>query len=210
MNSDTIFHPLTNGEQFIQKFQHHLCCSGTKFIAILTTHRLLTRTKKTTFCCCHYSSYSAISLESIHRIDEYRAGFNMLLYSILCVFWLLAAIGGIITTIFLTENESNIRIIGIIVSIIPLAIMIIIIFSSLCCCSKQKFIELQGTFGSTRILFEKNEARLFENNLSEQISQSKLRLQQTSIPTISPSAPHHYLNNETWAKDRQMATSAQF
>ncbi len=47
-----------------------------KFITILTTHRLLTRSKHTICCCCHYSSYTAITLESIHRIDEYHARLN--------------------------------------------------------------------------------------------------------------------------------------
>jgi len=207
MKQDTIFPPLTNGERIVRKFQNHSSSSGIEFTAILTNRRLLTRIKQTTCCCFHHSSYSAISLETIHRIDEDRVRPNTPIYSVFWIFWLLAAIAGILVSIFFAEDQT-IRIIGIIVSAIPLITMSITIFSCLCCCLKHKSIQLHGTFGSIKILLEKEQARLFEADLSEQISQVKLYLQQGSISTISP--PTYYLHQERGTMNRQMVTSSRF
>lgn len=207
MNPDTIFPVLNNGERIIRRFTTNALTGNIKFMAILTSHRLLTRTKRTVCCCCHHSSYSAISLESIHRIDEHRANTNRVLYSVLWIFWLLAAIAGISVSIFFAPNE-NTKIIGIVVSAIPLLIMSITVCSCLFCCFKRKSIELNGTFGSLQFFLEKTQARLFESNISEQIFQSKLRLQQSSIPITTP--PTYYLYNETVGMDQQTVTSSRF
>jgi hypothetical protein len=207
MNSDTIFRALANGEGIVHISQNHSSRKGIKFTAIVTNRRLLTRIKQTTCCCYHHSSYSAISLESIHRIDEDRVRPNTPLYSVFWIFWLLAAIAGILVSIYLAKDQT-IKIVGIIVSTIPVIIMSIIIFSCLCCRFKYKFIKLHGTFGSIEILLEKEEARTFEAHLSEQISQVKLYLQQASISTISP--PTYYLHKEKGTMNRQMVTSNRF
>lgn len=201
MNPDTIFPALKNNERIIRKFSDHSSSKQMKFIAILTNHRLLIRTKQNICCCfcCQQSSYSAISLESIHRIDEYHASPNTGLYSIIWIFWLLATITGILVSIFFAENQT-IKIIGIIISIIPLIIMSITILSCLCCCFKRKGLKLNGTFGSLEFFLEENQARLFESYISEQILQSKLRFQ----------LPNYSLLDEILVIDRPKITSSRF
>ncbi len=203
MNPHTIFPVLTIDERIIGQFEYHSFCSTTKFIALLTNYRLLTRTRETICCCRHHSSYTAISLESIHRIDEYSARPKTILYSVLWIFWLLVFIAGLTLSLIIADGGS-IRIIAIIVSSIPLLIMSIVILIIFCCCVKHKFIDLQGTFGSLKIVLYKQEARLFEASLSEQIFQAKTRLQQTSIPM--PSAPTYHLRNENLRMNGQMET----
>jgi hypothetical protein len=203
MNPNIIFPVLTIDERVIGQFEYHSFCNTTKFIALLTNYRLVTRTRVTICCWRHHSSYTAISLESIHRIDEYSARPKMILYSTLWIFWILVFIAGL--TLSLTIADGGfIRIIGIIVSSIPLLIMSIVTLINFCYCVKHKFIDLQGTFGSLKILLCKQQARLFEANLSEQIFQAKIRLQQTSIPM--PSAPTYYLRNENLRMNGQMET----
>jgi hypothetical protein len=207
MNTDTMFPMLTKSEKVIGKYRHHSWGKGIEFIAILTDQRLHTRSKQTVCCCYHHLSYTAISLESIHRIDEHRTPSNTPLYSVLWIFWLLLAIAGILISVFIAKDDT-IKIIGITVSSIPLVIICITIFTYLCCSVHRKSIELNGTFGSLKIVFEKQEARLFEAHLSEQIFQGKLRLQQTSVSPTS--LPTYYLRNETVKMDQQTITSSRF
>ena len=208
MDTDTIFPVLTNGEKIIDKYRNHSWSKGIKFIVILTNQRLLICSKQAVCCCCYYhSSYTAISLESIHRIDEHHSYSNIPLYSVLWIFWLLATIAGILASVFISKDESM-KIIGITLSVIPLLITTIIILACLCCCFDDKCIQLNGTFGSIKILFEKQEARLFEADLSEQITLVKLYNQQP-LPS-SKYLPTYYLRDETLTIDQQTITSCRF
>jgi hypothetical protein len=148
---------------------------GIKFITIRTTHHLLARSKHTICCCYHYPSNTAITLESIHRIDEYHARPNTPLYLVLWIFCLLVGIAGVLVSIFLAY-DANVRLIGIIVSTIPLIIISLTIFSCSCYCFKRRVIQLTGSFGSIKILFEKKQARFFQINLSKTTSSSNINI----------------------------------
>lgn len=164
MYLDTIFPASINGERIVCRFFNHSLIQGMKLMTILTSHRLLTRSKHTNCCCgCHYSSYTAITLESIHRIDEYHARPNTPHYLVLWIFWLLVTLTRVLVSIFLA-HDGTIRFIGSIISIISLIITSLTIVSCSCCCFKHKFIQLTGSFGSMKILFENEQVRFFEIN----------------------------------------------
>ena len=112
MDTDTIFPILTNDERIVGKYRNNSRRKGIEFIAILTNQRLLTRSKQTICCRYHRSSYSAILLESIHRIVEHPIRSNILLYLVLWIICFLIAIVGIAVSVFIAKKES-IRIMGV-------------------------------------------------------------------------------------------------
>lgn len=207
MDEDTIFTALSDGERIVHKFQSDTSCNDGKSVAIVTTHRLLTRTKQRTCCCLHRSSYSAIALESIYRIDDDSARRRWFLCAIVWIFWILVAAAGIVASILWLLSKSSTRTIGIIVMVvspIPLLLTILLTCIRICCC-KTKTVGLHGTFGSMTMVFSKEAARLFESILSEQISKIKLRLQQPQL-----SAPY-YLPDQTQVKPYElMVASSRF
>ncbi|CAF3353675.1 unnamed protein product [Rotaria socialis] len=190
MDSHTFFPLLTNGETIVGKYKIRPTCDSIAFTAIITDCRLLTRTQETVCCCCHRSSYRAISLESIHRIDENFQRSQNAVYVLVWVFFLLVCSAGVLISIFAIK-DTTLKTAILIGSGGLFFVINVIIWLSLCCCFRSKLIKLHGTFGSINLFFAKKKARAFEIQLSEQISQAKTRIQHTPISTIPPlSIPH--------------------
>jgi len=202
MNYDTVFHILSNGERIIRRFTNHSLSRCTKTATILTTDRLLIRSKRTVCCYYHESSYTAVALESIDKINESHAHTHTSLCIIVWIFGFLVFIAGILVSIFLSVNHT-IKIIGITLAVMSFVLMTIIIFTSTFCCFREKMIRLTGSFGRVNLVMEKNQARLFERNLSEQIYQAKMRFRSLTIPKF-------HFENETWKSNSQMITSSRF
>ena len=208
MDHDTCFPLLSSDEQIVDKFRHRPACSTSEFIAIVTNHRLLNRSKRTGhFCCRQHSSYSSISLESIHRIDEERVYRDVSIYLILWTVFLLTGIGGVLTSIFLAKDRQM-RILGIALSAVPLFLTTLLVFGCLVCSSKRKLIELRGTFGSSKMIFAKPEGRAFAAVLSERVAQAKARSH--TIPTSTLTLPGIYPFDQVKRKDEGLIVSGFF
>ena len=207
MDHDTCFPAMSQDERIVDKFRHRPSCGTSEFIAIVTNHRLLTRSKQTGRCCRQHSSYSSISLESIHRIDEQRVYRNVSIYLILWTVFLLTGIGGVLASIFLAEDR-RMRILGIALSAVPLFLTTLVVFGCMICSSKRKLIELRGTFGSSKMIFAKPQGRAFAAVLSERIAQAKAHL--STIQTSTVTLPGIYPFDQVKRKDEQLIVSDSF
>ena len=205
MDKDTCFPPLSPDERIVDKFRHRPTCSTSEFIAIVTNHRLLTRSKRTGHCCCRqHSSYSSISLESIHRVDEERLYRNVSIYLILWTVFLLTGVGGVLASIFLAK-DPQMRILGIALSAVPVFLTTLLVFACLACPSKRKLIELKGTFGSSKLIFAKPEGRAFAAVLSERVARAKARSH--TIQTATLKLPGIYPFDQVKRKDDELIVS---
>lgn len=164
MDSDTIFPALTFGEQIIGKYRWSTCSGKTETISIITNLRLLVRWRQSFFCCFHQSTYSAIALSSITRVDEARPARNLFIASGFLL------VLGIILIAIATSPANFLGIIGIICivsCIIPFIVHLIL--------SRRKYITLKGNFGSIMLTFSKQDAREFEARISEMIYRVQLK-----------------------------------
>jgi hypothetical protein len=159
MDIDTIFPNLSHGEEILGKYQHSECWKVVETTSILTNFRLLIRWTETFFCCCHRSHYSAITLNSIFRIDETRPSRYWLIIS------LILFTAGIAMTIVgaIGKNYAimSVGIVGIIFTVLCLVWYFLLL--------QYKFVTLKGSFGSQTLKFEKSIAREFESRLSEMV-----------------------------------------
>lgn len=203
MDPDTIFPPFYMGEQIINKYEDVACSTSTRTIIILTNARLLVRWRNRFCGCFHQSTYSAIALGSIYRVDELRM--NRRTFLVVCCMLIL----GLILTIagFASSNT-----IGIAIGVIGIFFLVFSCptFVISCVRTKKKVIKLTGTFGTVSLRLEKSLARPFEAQLSEMIYKIQYRqFEQPKIPAMSTPQPHTLVIRDTevmtpkYSKDRQ-------
>jgi hypothetical protein len=166
MDEDTIFPNLYYGEKIHSKYRHSEYHNSIETIAIVTDARLLIRWKKTFCCCCHQSEYSAIPLNGISRIDEWRISQRNLGYAILMTFLLL-----VLSIIGFALRVNALGITCIILSFFFLLLVIISFFFG----RKNRIIVFYGTFGVVPLRFTKDQARELAAKISDMIYQNQIR-----------------------------------
>ena len=163
MDPDTIFPALSSGEEVVDKYRHSECCNSVETIIILTHVRLLIRWKETICCLFHQSLYSAIELNSIHRINESRPSIYMFYV------WLVATITSFITMI--VGFSSGVIGLGVTALLFLCAALLYVLIYYLNL--RYRYISLVGDFGSQTLKLERGLARQFEARLSEMMHQTK-------------------------------------
>lgn len=184
MDKDTIFPSLSSGESVVGKYRFSERRARTETICILTNSRLLVRWRETFCLCLHQSSYSAIALNAIQRIDEARPNrYKLVTYAVALLMGLAEVITGFAVKLWYIWA----------IGFLKIAITLIFLFFY-CQSLKKKFITLKGPFGSIEFKFDKLVAREFEARLSEMVyvSQAPGNNWQANAPGRSPlpSAPY--------------------
>lgn len=188
MDEDTIFTPLSGGEQILGKYVHSECRTTVQTIVILTNYRLLIRRKYTLCGWSNRSSYKSINLDSIDRVDEEPAS-----SSIAFVATMLA-----ILFISLIQLAFGIQLRITILNILaPFGIVLPIIGLILrCVLDKNNLILLYGTFGREAFKLDQTLSRDLEGKLIEMSFQTRLYFSNSAPANSSqrsqsttPSAP---------------------
>lgn len=184
MDDDTIFPAVSIGEQVLVKYKDSVFWGRLQMIVIITNLRLLI-TKNFTSCGFFSPSYhSSINLRSIQRIDDTSSSPSwLLLFPLLIVFCSGLAVFFIGT--MLDKFDILFMIYGIILIILSMVGFVLLFILN-----KRRYIQIQGTFGTTVLKFPENTAREINGNLSEMIYQRKMQ-QQTSFP-VNPKHPSIY------------------
>ena len=174
MNKDSLFDALADGEEIIHDYQDTHWFSPTETSVSLTDTRLLIRWKEWG-CGSRRSSYSAIMLNSILRIDETRPhGKALFLAVTTALIGLIIAIAGFET---LGQPKDAVRrfapvvgpvtagfigVFGLLVMLASLGVLVYIIPLLW-----KETIVLTGTFGCVSFRLATEEARRFEQHFSE-------------------------------------------
>jgi succinate dehydrogenase hydrophobic anchor subunit len=191
MDVDTIFPAVSVGEQILGKYQDSIFLGRLQMVVIITNLRLLIQRKFTSCGFFSPSYHSSINLRSIHRIDDTSSSPSWaLVLPLLIVFF-----SGV--TVFLVGSMVDRLDIFFIVFGIILIILSIVGFVLLFILNKCRYIQVQGTFGTTILKFPEDTGREIDGRLSEMIYQRKM--QQTSSQRSTYGNQQQPSNNPTQA-----------
>ena len=201
MDVDTIFPPVSIGEEIQAKYRYSRHCGLFQTVSTLTNLRLLIRWRSGCCSFCSRSAYSSISLQSIHRVDEFVS--HPRSFMIIILILLVSSGFGALVFIGLVDGRGGqyrwmvpLWVINFLVTIAALAY--------LCLSCRRRYVKLQGTFGTLILQLTKDSSRELVGRINEMIYHRKMKrtLQQvkwyyqTNLSVISSPVPLYYTESE--------------